>query len=131
MTPTRPIDFLAVDRQLVALAKHFKVPVPKVAWNHGNKDVDSYRYKTQEIRFHQHNRTLWTIEQSVVHEFAHHLVGQRYHPRPRRHHGVQFKAALIAVVIAWYGVEHTDRYCWHLEYKSLRPLQAVANRRRS
>lgn len=55
-------------------------------------------------------------ENSMVHEFAHHLVNVRS-PRARPH-GSEFIRALAEVSAAWYGDIH--QYDWKTEYKSVK-----------
>ena len=103
------------------LACSFSVSIPNVKIKtRGNCDVYNRFEKTISLI---RNRSYFSVEHATLHEFSHHLVNEKYKYRPKRHHGKEFKSALLTVIKTWYGKEKTDCYPWHKEYKSIQKLK--------
>lgn len=122
----RPIDLQKAREQVALLAKELDIQAPKVRLAPKYKH-SFYRIVERTIYLCTASKW-WSVEDSILHEFAHHVVHMRYARRCKSHHGPEFKAAMIQVVRAWYG-ENTDRYEWEKEYKSVRHLADIAANR--
>lgn len=122
----RPVDLRKAREQVAILAKALDVRAPAVQL--APKYQHSFYGISERTIYLCTGSAGWTVEDCILHEFAHHVVQMRYTRRCKLHHGPEFKAAMVQVVRAWYG-ENTDRYEWKKEYKSVQRLADVAANR--
>jgi len=113
------VDLLTTWEALSALARHFGTTEPKLIF--GRTQRGWYRPPNRHtgappsISLHDANRGGWKLENTLLHEFAHHLHWTR---TGVANHNADFHRALTDVAGAWYG--NPADYCWGLEYARLR-----------
>ncbi len=71
-----------------------------------------------------HSKTIQTgphswrgVENTLIHELAHHLTPVVYRQKNWSQHGKEFQLNLLKVANFWFG--DWRRYAWHTEYKRL------------
>lgn len=110
-------DLMGAQEMLWALSAHFKVSTPKLIFGRTRRGWFRVNRYTGEKSVSVHSSPVggWSIANTLIHEFAHHLD---YSRRGKTFHDKPFWEALTEVAAAWYG--NPAEYCWHLEYATIR-----------
>ena len=119
-------DLMEAWDALSVLAGHFGTSEPKLIFGRTRRGWyrPANRRTGAPARISLHSTPIggWSISNTLVHEFAHHLHWTR---TGDCNHNADFHRALTDVAAAWYG--NPAEYCWHLEYATLKAAGPAAH----
>lgn len=103
------------------LSEQFQVRAPKVKIVKQCRHGIYYR-GSNRIVLPYYVRLHRTLEDTLLHEFAHSVAFQQWNKNPVptfRPHGKEFQSILRAVIEAYYGKGNLDMYGWSSEYQQV------------